>query len=204
MRAAELNSAGHRLVEPNPQYMTADWYQKLPRIVHMTIEYVVGDDTIQLEPDDPARELKAEENRRADKITVVAAVEHRYRAETLRWDSDLAFKNEAKGRHPDKSGLRMTRTTGMTRSSLEAILRLAMFDPIDQSDGFKAEELDFRQKAHYAACRMLLDPLEATTEIVRNAVDLHVAHLVPPGHGLEIRRPADTPRIDVKIQAPAA
>ena len=206
MRAAELNDAGHRLFEPKPRYMNAEWYQALPRIVNMEIEYVAGVDTIRLEPDDPGRELKAEPNQRVDKITVVAAVEHRDRAETIRWDTDLAFKNEEKGRHPDKCGLRMTKTTGMTRSSLEAILRLAMFHPINDegTEGFEAENFDFRQKAHYAACRMLLDPLDAATEIVRNAVDLHVAHLVPAGHGLEIRRPAGTPEIDVKFQTPAA
>ena len=129
MRAAELNGCATHLFEPDVKYADADWYQEIPRIVDIVIECVAGDDTFQIEPDDSDRATVDRPNGHVDKITVVLAVEHRRRAETIRWSSDLAFQTEETGTNPAHCGLLLTKTSSMNREHLEAILRLAMYDP---------------------------------------------------------------------------
>ncbi len=206
MRAAELNGCATRLFEPDMKYAAADWYQDIPRIVDILIECVVGDDTFRLEPGDSDRETTDRPNGRADKITVVLAVEHRSNAETIRWSSDLAFQTEEKGNNPAHCGLLVTRTSSMSRDCLETILRLAMYDPIldNENDAIDTQDVHFHQDAHLAACNLLLDPIKAVAEIVRNAADLYVTRLVPHDHAFKIRRRHGRPEIEVTIEPPQA
>ena len=206
MRAAELNGCGARLFKPDVKYGDTNWYQDIPRIVDILIECVVGDDTFRLEPGDSDRETTDRPNGRADKITVVLAVEHRSSAETIRWSSDLAFQSEDKGKNPESCGLLVTKTSSMSPDHLETILRLAMYDPIldNENDSIDTQDVHFRQDAHFAACKLLLDPLEAVAEIVRNAFDLYVTSLVPRDHAFEIRRYHGRPEIEVTIEPPQA
>ena len=176
LRAATLNGHAEQLYEPNRQCEGQPWYERLERIVDMEIEVRAGNDRLQLVPD---RLADCGRSRRVDRVVVKPTLAHQGVERQVEWASDLAIECELV-KMPESAGALLARESTVTIEEL----------------------IDLLQDAHYAACRLLLAETDAQREVVRYAVEHRIAHLLPKDRSVQIRREADSERIDVRIGDP--
>ena len=221
-RAAALNGLAERIFDRNPNLDGAPWYDALERIVDVEFEYVVDGERISLygprdaelaEPDAQTDRDDAEaeqdagigrastdaeaENGQAEEITARLTVERGDTVRTIELPTDFLVIDEYEA-DPRKAGVLVTTDCQEGLDELQELLCNALFEPgeDDDDDSFETQQFDFREWAHEAVCKLMLDAQTAEVEIIRYAVRTHVMRKLPKDGITQIRRRGD----DVEVE----
>lgn len=98
---------------------------------------------------------------------------------------------------PRVAGVLVTTDCEQGLDELQELLYNALFEPgDDDDDSFETQRCDFREWAHEAVCKLMLDAQTAEVEIIRYAVRTHVMRKLPKDGITQIRRRGD----DVEVE----
>ena len=203
-RAFEHNGIARRLFHPEAALEGTPWYDGLERIVAMSIEYRIGDETFTLEC--PRADPDTNAARRTghlscvDAIKVRAVMRRKEATRTLELETDFAVAYEYEPA-PTAAGIVVTGDTTLGIEELAELIHDAVFEPGDDEhdDSIETQLEDSREDAHYTACKLLLDDTAAETEKIRYAIQHRIAHLIPDGQTVRIVKHAGEVNVQMDI-----
>ena len=199
-RAATLNGCAERIFHPNPNLEGTPWYDALEQIVDIEFEYVVDGETRRLhgcEEATPPRGREPIRNGHADRITAHVFLKRGDAGRTMELATDFLVLEEHEA-DPRRAGVLVTADCEEGLDELAELLEHALFEPggKEDDDSFETQQSDFREAAHEAVCRLMLDAQTVEVEVIRYAVRSHVMHKLPNKRLTLIRMHED----DVEIE----
>lgn len=206
-RALDLDGPGlkARLFESIDAFQGYDWYDALPRVVDVVGAVILDGALWSTDLDDapPA-------NGRTDRASVALEIHCRddRRIRPLETDMLLFAGDEWLCDEPDGQSVFVTPSTTLSPPELADHITAAFFLASDDrdADSWDTQHEHYRRAALDLARRVLLDDEQANLARIRDALQDHIAWLVPKDCELRIRydrESLDVSLVDLAEQAPA-
>lgn len=227
-RAAQVNGLLDSLFETNGRLEGQRWYDRLARIVAMDTEAIIDGEKMTFTWTDGAvwkdnglrKNLIAlsggeitdidqwttdeiGENAVAESVIVRVLVRTEYETQAHRLRTDFGVGSEFRT-NPDDAGIMVAADCGLAVDGLGNLIAEAIFEySWDRDDSEPAQRNVFREAAHTAAARLLLNEHEAAAETIRYAARRHLGHLLPDDRTVQLRKTQspgeDVPDVQVVI-----
>ena len=190
-RAAKVNGCAERIFHGDRRVEGTPWYDAMEQIVDVNFEYTIDGVTKNLYARDgeaPGREDESIKNAGAERITARVTLEHGNGRRTVKLQGDFLVLDEYET-DPRRAGVLVTTDSEASLEEMQELLEHTLFEQgYDKNDDSReTQQEDFRQKAHEAVCKLMLDAGTAQVEVIRYAVRYHVMHTLPKDGITQIR-----------------
>ena len=206
-RAAEHNGFANRLFHPDPALAGGAWYDNLERIIGMSIECRIGEQTFTLEHEREFSQTKAVRNAleqgRVESIAVNVTLRRKETTRSVKIETDFAVADEYES-NALSAGIIFRGDFGrIDIAELSELIHDAVFEPGDdeEDDSLRTQLEDSREDAHLATCRLLLDERTAESERIRYAIQHRIAHMIPDGTTVHVVKHPGIEAVEVQISS---
>ena len=189
-RAADRNHAAPQLFDPELRYDGYDWYDNLPRITELTIEFDHGGETCNIEslrspdkhePEDSEALDRAADVSRPDAIRMRLSIGGDATwPSSITLDADVAFAGEGWSYLDDAHPL-VTRGSDIDPGRLRQLLYAAFFAPSDDSDAdsYETQRTRFHDDAMHMALWLLASEEAAQKHTIAETVHRELLWTIP-------------------------
>ena len=207
-RAADRNGTAPQLFDPELRYDGYDWYDALPRVTELAIEFDHGGETFNIEslrspdkhaPDDAAALDRAADVSRPDAIRMRLSIAGDATwPDSIALDADVAFAGEGWSFLDDAHPL-VTRGSDIDPGCLRQLLYAAFFGPSDDpdADSYETQRTRFQDDAMHMALRLLASEEEAQKHTIAETVYRELLWAIPRDRRVSIT--VDRGRVSVDL-----